>query len=69
MDKEVEFLPLLKVMKSQMASRRLLHEYSVTDEMINAAEARGEVVTSGPGSLDSVILTDVGAHLYPLADG
>lgn len=65
MTKEVEFLPLLKAAKNQMYSRRLLYEYGVTDEMIAAAVERGEVVTSGPGAFDSVILTDRGAELYP----
>lgn len=59
MEKEVEFLLMLKAIPVQMASRHLLHEYGVTDAMIDAAEARGEVGTSGPGSFDSVFLTDV----------
>lgn len=65
MDKEVEFLPMLKARQAQMASRRLLHEYGVTDAMIDAAEKRGEVVVSGPGLLASVIITDAGLALCP----
>lgn len=63
--KEVEFLPLLKAMPAQMASRRLLHEYGVTDTMIEASEKRGEIVVSGPGTFASIIITDVGLALYP----
>jgi hypothetical protein len=66
MEKPVEFLPLLVASQAQMASRRLLHEYGVTDTMIDAAEQRGEVVTSGPGPFDSVILTEDGVKLYPV---
>ncbi len=65
MEKEVEFLRMLKAATGQMASRRLLHEYGVTDAMIEGAEERGEVVTSGSGSFDSVLITEAGLALYP----
>jgi hypothetical protein len=39
MEKEVEFIPLLLASHGQMASRRMLHEYGVSDAMIDAAEA------------------------------
>lgn len=65
MDKEVEFLPLIKASRGHMASRRILHEYGVTDAMIDASEGRGEVIVSGTGEWASIIITDAGLALYP----
>lgn len=64
MKNEVEFLPLLRSSPGKTATRRMLHEYSVTDTMIDAAETHGEVVTTGKGLLASVILTKFGSKLY-----
>lgn len=58
----ITLLVLLQAAQAQMASRHWLHEAGVTDAMVAAAEQRGEVITSGPGLFDSVILTADGAQ-------